>query len=258
MGRRARAELTGREEAILAEMGRDACFAVDLAAATGDMYASVYQALASLVRKGRVERVAAGPGAVRWRKVELAEEVAGLEASFRQPAAVPDRHTTPPPLTGIEKLTAAIRRLRTCQAQAERVTLAREIGRVIDLLDEVRDGLVGEIVPTPDYSRNHRTRAKNPAPGRRICSKCRAEKADTDFPFRDKKSGRRRAECSECFNAGQRQRYVRVGYKVVTVEVQPDDICVGAPCPECGQPFEAGQLVSGDHVHHFECPKVAA
>ncbi|MBV8979684.1 MAG: hypothetical protein JO086_02180 [Acidimicrobiia bacterium] len=65
----------------------------------------------------------------------------------------------------------------------------------------------------------------------------------------------RRTTCDECRKAYQRERYVRVGARVVTVEVAAHDACVGRPCPRCGEPFRPGQRVQGDDVHHESCPR---
>ena len=87
----------------------------------------------------------------------------------------------------------------------------------------------------------------------RICSKCRKKLPIDLFSITDKRTGKRRADCKLCFNAGQRTRYVRAGFKIVTVEVMEGDPCVGRLCPVCEEPFEPGQRIQGDHLRHEGC-----
>jgi hypothetical protein len=69
----------------------------------------------------------------------------------------------------------------------------------------------------------------------------------------DKRTGKLRADCKLCYNAGQRTRYVRAGCKIVTVEVMDSDPCVGHLCPVCERPFEPGQRIAADQVRHEGC-----
>ena len=41
----------------------------------------------------------------------------------------------------------------------------------------------------------------------KICSKCGKEKPITEFAFRDKKRGTRRAECKQCISERQKKKY---------------------------------------------------
>ena len=159
-----------------------------------------------------------------------------------------------------------VARIRDCARAAEQFHLERELTRIADELLAVRKAVMEwtpdipepepEPEPEPDYRRDTRTRAKNPSPGRRICSKCRVELPVGEFAYLKPENGfKRRADCKTCFNAGQRERYVRAGYKIVTIEVLENDICVGRPCPICGEPFEVGQLIQGDNVHHERCAR---
>lgn len=77
---------------------------------------------------------------------------------------------------------------------------------------------------------------------------------EAEFAFKDKDKTHRKARCQECILDYQRQRYVRVGFKVVTVEVEVGDACLSHKCPECGGKFEVGQRVQGENVKHERCP----
>ena len=162
------------------------------------------------------------------------------------------------PLKPIEALALLVARLRDCAGLAERLPLQRELVRIADQLVAVRKAIMvmaePEDGPNPPISaHDRRVRAKNPEPGIRICSKCRTKLPIDLFSITDKRTGKRRADCKLCYNAGQRTRYVRAGFKIVTVEVMDGDPCVGHLCPVCDRPFEPGQRIQGDHLRHEGC-----
>jgi hypothetical protein len=126
-------------------------------------------------------------------------------------------------------------------------TEAKELEGLESSLKELADRL------GPDYERNAVTKAKNPEPGKRKCSKCKELLPLDYFTITDAATGKRRADCKGCYNEGQRSRYVRAGFKVVTVELTEGDACVGRLCPVCDEPFEVGQHVQGDHLRHEGC-----
>lgn len=164
-----------------------------------------------------------------------------------------------PLISPVEKLGSLERRLTTASRLVESVAVARELRRIALELAEVREFLEADddtrAAARVRLMRSGRStvRAKNPAPDTRVCSKCRHPKPLTAFAFSDKKKNKLRSECMDCFNAGQRERYVRVGYKMVTVEVLESDPCCGHPCPACGEPMEPGQLVTAKDVCHAQC-----
>jgi hypothetical protein len=158
----------------------------------------------------------------------------------------------------VEALALLVARLRDCAGLAERQPLQRELDRIADELVAVRNAIMSvaepDNIPEPPASGHHRwARAKNPQPGMRICSKCRKKLPVDLFSLSDKRTGKLRADCKLCYNAGQRARYVRAGYKIVTVEVIDGDPCVGHLCPVCERPFEPGQRIQGDHLRHEDC-----
>lgn len=53
--------------------------------------------------------------------------------------------------------------------------------------------------------------------------------------------------CREC------ERYVAFTTRSVTVEVIEGDRCIGHDCPICGLPFEIGDRIKGDNLHHEGC-----
>jgi hypothetical protein len=162
------------------------------------------------------------------------------------------------PLKPVEALALLVARLRDCAGMAERFPLQRELERIADELIAVRKAIMviaeTEDDPRPPVSaHDRRAHAKNPEPGMRICSKCRTKLPISLFTISDKRTGKLRADCKLCYNAGQRTRYVRAGYKIVTIEVMDGDPCVGHPCPVCNRPFEPGQRIQGDHLRHEGC-----
>lgn len=54
--------------------------------------------------------------------------------------------------------------------------------------------------------------------------------------------------CRQC-----EARAVRVDVDRVTVQVLEGDRCIGRDCPVCGMPFEIGERVTGEHLHHEGC-----
>lgn len=168
------------------------------------------------------------------------------------------------PAKPVEAMAMLVARLRTCAAEAERAPLARELSRIADELLAIRTGLMGALDDTPGYS--HKTpdflrrahREKNPEPGMRRCSVCRTVLPLDMFTVTDAKTGKLRADCKACYNERQRTRYVRAGYKIVTVEVLDGDPCVGHLCPVCEKPFEPGQQIQGENVRHADCHPVVS
>jgi hypothetical protein len=162
------------------------------------------------------------------------------------------------PLKPIEALALLVARLRDCAGLAERLPLQRELERIADQLIAVRKAIMvmaqADDDPRPPLdAHDRRVRAKNPEPGIRICSRCRKKLPIDLFTITDKRTGKLRADCKLCYNAGQRTRYVRAGFKIVTVEVIDGDPCVGHLCPVCERPFEPGQRIQGDHLRHAGC-----
>lgn len=167
------------------------------------------------------------------------------------------------PLKPVEAMAMLVARLRDCAREAERAPLAREISRIADELLAIRKAVMDTGIANldtgianQDYSRNARAREKNPEPGMRRCSICKTLLPLDMFAVTDAKKGKRRAECKPCYNERQRTRYVRAGYKIVTIEVLDGDPCVGHHCPVCDKPFEVGQHVQGDNVRHADCNPV--
>jgi hypothetical protein len=74
-----------------------------------------------------------------------------------------------------------------------------------------------------------------------------------DFKVKNPRTGQLTSWCTACTRKYQQDRYVRVGFKRVTVEVKEGDACVGHDCPVCGMPFEIGERVQGENVKHEGC-----
>lgn len=92
--------------------------------------------------------------------------------------------------------------------------------------------------------------------GFKRCPRCETAKPIEAFGIKDRRSGRRKSMCRACAKDYQAERYVKIGYKSVLVEVMADDPCVGHRCPECDKPFEVGQIIVGERVIHFACSEV--
>lgn len=136
-----------------------------------------------------------------------------------------------------------------------------------DLLDEwraLRQALTGTPSVATIYadrtnvrsSNRARFERKNPAPGMRLCSKCGplvGPKPIAEFNVMNKKDGRLRSECKECYNERTRNRYLRVGQRAVNIELLDGDALVGQLCPGCNLPFFVGERVVADHVCHMGC-----
>lgn len=54
--------------------------------------------------------------------------------------------------------------------------------------------------------------------------------------------------CREC-----ERRAVRVGADSISVAVVEGDRCIGHDCPDCGLPFEIGDRIRGENLHHENC-----
>lgn len=93
---------------------------------------------------------------------------------------------------------------------------------------------------------------KRPEEPERECRRCGEVKPIEEFQKRTDADSRR-TWCDDCRKTYQRERYVKIGYRAVLAEVMEDDPCVGHACPECGKPFEVGQVVVGERVVHLAC-----
>lgn len=96
-----------------------------------------------------------------------------------------------------------------------------------------------------------------PPPGKRWCANHdNGEGAMLDiaeFKVKSPATGQYKSWCEPCSRDYQQRRYVRVGYKRVTVEVRDGDACLGHICPRCDKPFEVGQRIQGENVAHESC-----
>lgn len=77
--------------------------------------------------------------------------------------------------------------------------------------------------------------------------------SEKDFKVKNPRTGQLTSWCTACTRKYQQDRYVRVGYKRVTVQVQEGDSIVGHDCRLCGFPFEIGERVQGENVAHESC-----
>lgn len=74
-----------------------------------------------------------------------------------------------------------------------------------------------------------------------------------DFKVKNPKTGQLTSWCTACTRRYQQDRYVRVGFRRVTAEIQEGDACIGHLCPLCGFAFEIGERVQGSDVAHETC-----
>jgi len=76
---------------------------------------------------------------------------------------------------------------------------------------------------------------------------------ESEFGVKNPATGALTSWCKACTRRYQQERYVRVGYKRVTIQVVEGDSCVGHDCPLCGFPMEIGEKVTGSDVAHEKC-----
>ena len=148
-------------------------------------------------------------------------------------------------------------------------TVGRELAEVVDEFQRLRRDLSGidphDLTPVdiPEGSRQNLIRentrrytAKN-RPGERRCGRHNDGEGAwlpvEAFDVKNPKTGQLKTWCRECYKEYQRERYVRVGYRVVVVELHEGDPCVGQRCPICTELFQPGQRVRGDHLAHEQC-----
>lgn len=102
----------------------------------------------------------------------------------------------------------------------------------------------------------NRYSAKN-RDGKRYCQKhddgAGAWLAPEDFDLKDKATGKRKAWCRKCTLRYQRERYAKVGTKVIAVELLEGDGCLGQKCLVCAKPFHVGDVVAGTDLRHDKC-----
>lgn len=73
------------------------------------------------------------------------------------------------------------------------------------------------------------------------------------FVVKNAGTGQRASWCDDCRKAYQRERYISVKAKTMTVQLIEGDLCVGRDCPGCGFPFEIGEKVRGENLVHESC-----
>lgn len=78
------------------------------------------------------------------------------------------------------------------------------------------------------------------------------------FKIKNKTTGQYASWCIDCARGYQQDRYVRLGYKRVTVEIVDGDACIGHLCRLCNRPFSVGQSVQGSDIVHEACADWAA
>lgn len=100
-----------------------------------------------------------------------------------------------------------------------------------------------------------RTRKKNPAPGKRVCSICSKTLALSAYGLRD---GQPRSACNQCLAAYQRNRYVSAkklrALNVLRLEVVADEEIAGLRCLDCKELIVVGdEIVCQSGVTHLGC-----
>lgn len=106
-----------------------------------------------------------------------------------------------------------------------------------------------------------RLQTKNPRPGRRLCSRCGAEKPVGDFAIKNRETGTRKSMCRPCMKDYQRTRYLTVeklrlmNEASLTFVVTEGDGVTGLVCVDCGCPLRPGEQVVGHTaLRHTTCP----
>jgi hypothetical protein len=163
-----------------------------------------------------------------------------------------------------------ISQMRLVEAQTPQVARAK-VREVMDELLRIRrdlSGLEGELPPPVACSRpagsmlnlrrsNEGRHALKERAGQRHCPKHdEGEGAWLPlgaFGVKNPATGALKSWCIECTKAYQRERYVAVTAKTMTVELIEGDRCVGHDCPSCGLPFEIGERITGENLHHEGC-----
>ena len=164
------------------------------------------------------------------------------------------------------RLSAMIGRLRTVERQVpghrgalneiidELLRLYRDIGGVEYVAPERPAASIHNLVV--GNARRHAAKEHN---GQRRCAAhndhAGAWLPVSKFDVKNHKTGALRSWCRDCTKVYQRERYVSVTAKTMTVELIEGDRCVGHDCPICGLPFEIGERVRGENLVHEGCGK---
>lgn len=151
-------------------------------------------------------------------------------------------------------------RLREAQGRREHGLVEKPSRRVVRARD-LFDYPSAPYEPNSREGNDKKKAAKEPRPGRRICSKCKKEKPVGEFQVKNKATGQRRARCIPCTAEDQRTRYLDVEKQKLmnaarlAFVVRPGDRVVGLVCVDCGCPIRVGEKVHGQAtLHHDACP----
>lgn len=162
-----------------------------------------------------------------------------------------------------------IRQMRLVEAQTPAVARSK-VREVIDELQRIRrdlSGLESELEPQPAprpaaslhnlVRANGSRHAAKQHDGQRHCPMHDdgngAWLPVSVFKVKNQATCALRSWCDDCTKAYQRARYVSTTAKTMTVELIEGDKCVGHDCPVCGLPFEIGERITGESLHHAEC-----
>lgn len=137
----------------------------------------------------------------------------------------------------------------------ELVRLYRDIGGVAEVAAPLPERPAASIRNlTQGNARRHAVKQHD---GQRRCSRHNDGEGAwlpvAKFGVKNQARGTLRSWCSDCTKAYQRERYVSVAAKTMTVELIEGDRCVGHDCPVCGLPFEIGERVRGENLVHDKC-----
>ncbi len=158
-------------------------------------------------------------------------------------------------------------------AESTGMPTRRILLEVVDELASLRRGLAAlngaplAALPAPPPRRKSsetragvqmiRGRASRPPDGKRWCANHDAGEGAflsiDKFHVKDVATGKRASWCDDCRRGYQRERYVSIRAKTMTVELIEGDRCVGHDCPICGLPFEIGEKVRGENLIHETC-----
>lgn len=144
----------------------------------------------------------------------------------------------------------------------------RELAEVVEEMRRLRRDLAGmeavdlaPVVAVPSQlnlvrGNARRHQAKN-RPGERRCGRHNGGEGAwlpiAAFDVKDKRTGQLKTWCRDCYKDYQRERYVKVRYQVVVVELHDGDACIGQDCPVCRKPFRPGQRIQGEDLVHEAC-----
>lgn len=101
---------------------------------------------------------------------------------------------------------------------------------------------------------------KTPAPGLRICARCKATKPFAEFDIKNQRTGQMKSWCRSCTKEYHRERYLKateVGLiSNIRLLIEAGSPFLASPCEACGRALAVGEEVEACDValRHTKCP----